>query len=129
MAQLNGRWSYRSFRSVANGTLSPTVLPWAPPGELVATTDATGKITGKLTFAHGWVALTVTGSVTPAAEKEGLPEGIEVTGEGLMAVYKLRGYFLDHSGHVVGTVIAVRNDLGQQPDGTSGPFALFKISS
>ena len=128
MAQLNGKWSYRSFRTMAKETPPQIVVPWAPPGELVATTDATGKITGTLTFAHGWVALTINGSVTPAVENEDLPEGIEATGEGLSAVYNIRGFFIDGD-HVVGTVVAVRNDLGEQPDGTSGPFALFKISA
>jgi hypothetical protein len=127
MAQLTGKWSYRSFRTKAEDTSTQIVVPWAPPGELVANTDATGKITGTLTFAHGWVALTINGTITPAVEIENLPEGIVATGEGLSAVYNIQGFFIDDD-HIVGTVVGVRNDLGEQPDGTSGPFALFRIS-
>jgi hypothetical protein len=62
--------------------------------------------------------LIVNGSITPAA-------GIKLTAEGLSAVYTLHGHFIDDD-HVVGTVVGVRNDLAKQPDGTNGPFALFK---
>jgi hypothetical protein len=130
MANLNGKWSYRSFRagSGPKDTPSQIVVPWAPPGELLAATDATGKVTGTLRFGPG-VELTINGSITPA---EGhlfwhIPEGIELTGEGLSAVYNVRGFFIDDD-HVVGTVVAVRNDLAEQPDGTNGPFALFNTS-
>lgn len=45
------------------------------------------------------------------------------------AVYKLRGFFLDRSNHVVGTVVAISNDLARQPAGASGPFVLFPVPS
>ena len=122
MADLNGTWSWRSFRSDA--ATQKIAVKWAPPGELVATTDAAGQVTGTLTFRPG-VALTVTGSIIPADGEQ--LEGIEVTGEGLSAVYNIRGFFID-ADHLVGTVVGVKNDLAGQPDGTSGPFALFKIN-
>jgi hypothetical protein len=126
MANLNGKWSYRSFRSGTKDAPPEIAVPWAPPGEFVAATDATGKITGTMRFAPG-VELTVNGSITPAAGHLWWhrPEGIELTAEGLSAVYNLQGYFIDDD-HVVGTVVGVRNDLAKQPDGTNGPFALFK---
>ena len=45
----------------------------------------------------------------------------------LSATYKIRGFFLAGSDYLVGTVLAVRNDLARQPDGTSGPFVLFAV--
>lgn len=124
MATLNGKWSYRSFcpHSGTDDTPPQIAAPWAPPGVLEVATDGSGKVTGTLTFAPG-VALTISGTVTAASGK--LPEGIELTGEGLSAVYKIRGFFLTGSDHVIGTVVAIQNDLGKQPVGTSGPFVLF----
>lgn len=98
--------------------------PWAPPGVLNVTTDGSGQVTGTLTFSPG-VALNVTGTVTPAVND--LPEGIELTGEGLSSINKIRGYFITGSDHVVGTVVAVQNDLAKQPVGTTGPFVLYPI--
>jgi len=88
------------------------------------TTDEAGNVSGTLRFSPS-VALQVSGSLTPAVEKESLPEGIELTAEGLSAVYRVRGYFLAGSNHITGTVLSIQNDLGKQPAGTSGPFALF----
>jgi hypothetical protein len=127
MANLDGTWRYQSFcpRSGAGDTPPQIAAPWTPPGELhVKTDEMTGKVTGTLKFAPG-VELTVNGSITRAAEKEKLPEGVELTGEGLSAVYNIRGYFIAGDRVVVGTVVAVRNDLAKQPIGTSGPFVLF----
>jgi hypothetical protein len=127
MANLDGTWTYYSFCPRSGTDKSPPQIaaPWAPQGTLAATTDATtGKVTGTLKFAPG-VELAISGSITPAAEK--LPEGIELTGEGLSSVNKIRGYFIAGSSGpmVVGTVVAVQNDLAKQPVGTSGPFVLF----
>src|SRR5436309_15762115 len=105
MASLNGKWSYRSFRGRLNDTPPQVAVPWAPPGELVATTDGSGKVTGTLTFRPG-VALAISGAVTPADASRQLPEGVELTGVGLSAVYKIRGFFILGSDHVVGTVDA-----------------------
>ena len=62
---------------------------------------------------------------------EGIPEGIElvVTVESVGAVYNLRGFYLANSDHIVGTVVAIGNDLGFQPVGTSGPFVLYPSKS
>jgi hypothetical protein len=95
---------------------------------LYVAADTAGKVSGKLTFAPG-IELAVSGSITPAAGK--LPEGVDLTGEGLSAVYRIRGFFIDGttgpaSGPViVGTVVAIQNDLGKQPAGTSGPFVMW----
>lgn len=130
MASLDGMWFYRSFcpRSGSDDSPPQIAAPWAPQGRLDVTTDATtGKVTGTLKFAPG-VELAISGSITPATGN--LPEGIELTGEGLSSVNSIRGYFIPISTGpgcgpvVVGTVVAVRNDLAKQPVGTSGPFVL-----
>jgi hypothetical protein len=131
MANLDGMWFYQSFCPKGGSAETPPQIaaPWAPPGQLHATTDAaTGKVTGTLEFAPG-VELAVSGAITPAADK--LPEGIELIGENPVAAYNIRGYFVPLSTGpgcgpvIVGTVVAVRNDLAKQPVGTSGPFVLF----
>src|SRR5688572_5021508 len=91
MATLNGTWIYQSFRP--NGG-APPLVPWTPRGELAVTTDATGKVDGTLTFpprpgtAAPGAVFAIRGSITPAIG-ERVPEGIELTGEGLGAVYKI----------------------------------------
>ena len=131
MASLDGTWVYNSFcpQPGTEDTKPQIAAPWAPPGQLHAATDAaTGKVTGTLKFAPG-VELAVSGSITPAADR--VPERIDLTGENASAAYNIRGYFIPGtvapaSGPVVvGTVVAVRNDLAKQPVGTSGPFVLF----
>ena len=99
-------------------------VPWSPPGVLEATTDADGEVRGTLTFAPG-VALKVSGRIVPATEH--CPASVELTGEGLSSVNRIKGYFIPGSDHVVGTIRCVANDLLKQPDGTSGPFVLFPI--
>jgi hypothetical protein len=125
MANLNGTWIYQSFRP-ESGT--PPLVPWAPPGELFVTTDATGKVNGKLKFPSvPGLELTISGSITPAVAGK-LPEGIELTGEGgRSSVNKLHGYFIAGSPGpvIVGTIVAVQNDPAGEKDGTSGPFVLF----
>jgi hypothetical protein len=133
MAKLDGTWIYQSFRSDSGTSDTPPQLAvqWAPRGKLnVATDETSGKVNGTLAFAPG-VELTVTGSISPATGE--LLEGIELTAEGLSAVYNIQGYFIAGSSGagsgspvIVGTVIAVRNDLAKQRDGTSGPFVLFQ---
>jgi hypothetical protein len=124
MAKLDGTWIYRSFRP--NGS-TPPLVPWAPPGELSVTTDAAGKVQGKLIFpAVPGLELAVRGSVTLTVEGK-LPEGVELTGEGGRgSVNELRGYFVAGSAGpvLVGTITAVRNNPAGQSDGTSGPFVL-----
>ena len=129
MANLNGTWIYRSFRP-DNGP--PSMVPWAPPGELSVTTDETGKVNGKLKFpAVPGLELTISGSITPAVAEK-LPEGIDLTGEGgHQSVNKLRGYFIAGSPSpvIVGTIVAVKNDPAGRPNGTSGPFVLFPATT
>jgi hypothetical protein len=131
MESLNGTWFYESYCPLSGTKDVPPQIaaPWAPRAELNVTSETTtGKVTGTLKFAPG-VELTISGALTPAAGK--LPEGIELIGEGMAAVYNIRGFFIagttgPASGPViVGTVVAVRNDLAKQPVGTSGPFVLF----
>jgi hypothetical protein len=130
MFSIQGSWFYRSFCAHSGTSLAPPEIaaPWAPRGELYVTTDESGKVTGKLSFAPG-VELSVTGTTTPAAGP--VPEGVDLKGEGLSAVYNIRGFVIDGtttaaSGPViVGTVVAIANDLAKQPVGTSGPFVLW----
>jgi hypothetical protein len=129
MAILSGTWIYYSFcpKSGSADSLPQLAAPWAPRGELNVSTDS-GQVKGSLTFAPG-VELTVSGSITPATAT--VPEGVDLVGEGLSAVYNIRGFFIDGTTgpssrpSIVGTVLAVRNDLGKQPPGTHGPFVLF----
>ena len=131
---LESKWSYYSFRHdaivVKDGKVEGNpqlATPWAPPGELVHNTDKAGKVTGTLTFPLAGVALNITGHITPATDK--LPASVELTGEvtieGLPTVYKIKGFFVPGSDHIVGTVLSVENDLAKQPVGTVGAFVLF----
>lgn len=132
MPDLNGTWIYQSFRP-DTGPPSPLV-PWSPAGNLSVTTDATGKVDGKLTLPlppgnpMSELVLTISGSVTPVVSGPlPLPEGVELTGKGGRgSVYELRGYFIagGASPVIVGTVFAVQNDAAGEPNGTSGPFVL-----
>ena len=128
---LNGKWSYRSFRHapivVKNGQVDGTpelALPWAPPGTLEAVTGEAGDVKGTLTFAPG-VALKVTGTVHPATDK--CPASVELIGEGLSSVNRIKGFFIPGSDHVVGTIMCVVNDLAKQANGTAGPFVLVPV--
>lgn len=89
-------------------------------------TDSSGKITG--TAKLGPIDFNITGTIEPAVDAW-IPEGIElvVTVAMTASVYHLRGYFLKDSDHIVGTVVAISNDLAFQryPVGTSGPFVLY----
>ncbi|MBP3954080.1 hypothetical protein J8F10_02060 [Gemmata sp. G18] len=132
MPELNGKWQYRSFcpRVAANEFRAQITAPWTPLSVMnLTTTD--GKISGTATPRPG-AALNVRGSVTPpvpesaTGEPELLPEGIELVIDGLAgAVYNLRGFFTPGTDHIVGTVVAISNDLAGRPVGTSGPFILF----
>jgi hypothetical protein len=132
---LKGRWGYRSFRNnytLTNGQVKGELaLPWAPPGVLEVDTDSAGTVTGTLTFTlpdpknPGQTvkrSLKITGRVIPSAGP--IPTSVELVGEGLNAIYNIKGFFIPRSGHVVGTVLNRANDLAQRPVGTVGPFVL-----
>jgi hypothetical protein len=145
MKKLEGKWNYQSFCSfaaVADRSAvppsPPTVLrpqllagPWAPPAIMEFETDSNGKVTGKTEL--GPLKFEISGSITPAISgipdraANPVPEGIElvVTVPKTDSVYNIRGFFLADSNHIVGTVVAISNDLGMQPAGTSGPFVLY----
>lgn len=98
-------------------------------------TDASGVVTGSAKL--GPYDFKIKGEITrpeaPIADRGAgaLPEGvylrITVPTKSGEAEYRLQGYFLTDSNHIVGTVVAVSNDLGFQPDGTSGPFVLYPV--
>ena len=132
-ATLNGKWSYRSFRHapivLMNGQVDGNpelATPWSPPGVLEVATGETGEVVGTLSFAPG-IVLKVSGRIISATDKS--PASIELTGEGLSSVNKIKGFFIPGSDHVVGTIICVANDLLKQPNGTLGPFVLFPIKA
>ena len=132
MTALNGKWSYRSF-CPTRGTpeREPQIAaPWSPAGVMDVVSDAAGKIYGELIFGAGQkeLRLKITGRLTP--EQAGLPEGIELVGEGPNdSLTQLRGYFVSGTQPlIVGTVVAIKNDLALQPPGTSGPFILYPIA-
>lgn len=128
MTTLNGQYYYDSFCTKPATTDTPAQIGarWAPHAPLDASTDATGKVSGTLTFAPG-VVLNVSGSITPATAD--LPEGVDLTGTIGPAEYRIRGFF--YAGFtgmlVAGVVVAVRNDLAKQPDGTVGAFTLVPV--
>jgi hypothetical protein len=124
---IEGTWNYRSFFQSVEGrgdSLQLEVVPWAPPGQLVAFTGENGDVSGTLTFRPG-VALVLRGSVTPPGEPEGEPAGIRLAGEGLGAKYELRGHFVGER-QIVGITLCWRGDLAKRPAGTSGPFVLLR---
>ncbi|MCY2967857.1 MAG: hypothetical protein NT069_30220 [Planctomycetota bacterium] len=136
MSELQGKWYYQSFCPFAadvDRTKSPPELkrqaliagPWTPTSIMEFKTDSSGIVSG--TAKLGPYEFKITGSVKPAAGN--IPDGIElvVTVEKSSTVYNLRGFFLANSDHVVGSVVALSNDLGYQPAGTSGPFVLFPV--
>jgi hypothetical protein len=129
MTSFNGKWNYRSFCPRAGTASTPPQIaaPWTPPGVLTVATDATGKVTGTLEFPTTGNVFKVTGSVTPASKEQGLPEGIDLTGECGPAIYKIRGYFIDGSDHITGALVSTQEDLVKRPVGTSGPFILFPV--
>jgi hypothetical protein len=138
---LKGRWGYQSFRHDSITLTNEQVegnpelaVPWAgqlpgPPGVLEVDTDSAGTVTGTLTFTvpGAKVPLKITGRVIPSTPKQ--PTSVELVGEGPAvppgpATYRIKGFFIPRSGHVVGTVLSLGNDLGRQPVGTVGPFVL-----
>lgn len=128
---LNGKWSYRSFRHepivLQNGQVEGNpelATPWSPPGVLEVCTGETGEVRGTLTFAPK-VALKVSGRIIPATDN--CPASVELTGEGLDSVNRIKGFFIPGSDHVVGTILCVAKDLLGQPNGTLGPFVLFPM--
>ncbi len=127
MTNLNGKWNYRSFCPRAGTATTPPQIaaPWTPPGVLSVTTDANGAVTGTLDFPANQI--NVTGSVTAASKEQGLPPGIDLTGVCGSAIYKIRGYFIDGSDHIVGALVSTQDDLVKRPVGTSGPFILFPV--
>jgi hypothetical protein len=147
MKELQGNWHYQSFVSVpadVDRTKPPTdpehekrpaliASAWTPPSVMDFVTDAGGNITGSAQLkvsATDTLEFGIKGSIKPAVDAW-IPEGIElvVTVAQTTSVYHLRGYFLKDSDHIVGTVVAVSNDLAfqRQPVGTSGPFVLYPV--
>jgi hypothetical protein len=138
MASLDGTWIYQSFRP---SMASPSRLaPWSTKARLAVTTDATGKVEGKLTIPLPpgkpvpELVMAISGSITAAvATPLGLiPEGVTMTakgdlGGGLVSVNELIGYFVSGgvSPVIGGTIRSVQNDPAGEPPGTSGPFVLF----
>jgi hypothetical protein len=144
MAALNGKYNYQSF--VANAAVAdrsagldvpPKVIRppqlaalWTPSSLIEFCTEA-GLVTGsgKLGPLEVKIDGKITAAEAPILDRAAnpLPEGVEltITIPGTRASYRLRGYFLKDSDHVVGTVVAISGDLGLQPDGTSGPFILY----
>jgi hypothetical protein len=132
-ATLNGKWAYSSFRHapivMMNGQVEGNpelALPWAAGGILDVATSESGEVHGTLSFG-GRPILKVSGKTFPAANNA--PPGVELTGEGLSSVNKIKGYFIPDSDHVVGTILCLVNDPGKQPNGTIGPFVLFPIKA
>jgi hypothetical protein len=69
------------------------------------------------------IILIVSGRIIPPTPRA--PTGIELMGEGLSSLSRLKGFFIPGSDHVGGTILCVANDLAQQPNGAAGPFVRF----
>ena len=129
----SGKFNYQSFYNspikVEDGALegSPILAePWTPLGTLDVLTDTvTGDVTGTLTFRPG-VVLTVTGKVYSAVDP--LPAFTELTGAGLGAEYRIKGWFIPTNEQIVGSVLSIGGDLARQAVGTVGPFVCFRKS-
>ena len=136
MADLNGTWIYQSFRP-SMAPPSPLVA-WSPPAQLAVTTDAAGKVEGKLSIPLPpgapvpELVMAISGSITPAVSGPvPVQEGVRLTGKadlqgGLVSVNELIGYFVAGGVNpvIVGTIRAVQNDPAGEPPGTIGPFVL-----
>jgi hypothetical protein len=70
------------------------------------------------------IVLKVSGRIIPSPTPRA-PTGIELMGEGLSSLSKLKGFFIPGSDHVVGAILCFANNLAQQPNGTAGPFVRF----
>jgi hypothetical protein len=130
MKTLNGKYTYESFcaRSGGPGQTAEFLAPWAGPGTLDAKTDPTNNITATLTLAPS-VVLKVTGKGIPAAN--GLPDGVDLTGELGPVVYRIRGFFAkDREDVIVGAVMlasASEPGASPRPMGATGPFVLVRL--
>jgi hypothetical protein len=128
---LNGNWTHRSFCNVDSSSGPVLAVPWAPDGALTVTTDPNGSVTGQLTFSLAGKVLSVTGQIhgpmaAGVAAPWPMPASVElsaVTPNGT-AEYRLRGWFIPNTNSVVGTVMAIKDDLALQPDGTLGSWVL-----
>lgn len=147
MNSLQGKWNYQSFTSLGaqfnreEGKPPEVKVPtqlsaaWTPPAIMDFSTDDSGKVIGTANL--DGIQFKIVGASNPPDNS--LPEGIQllvtvdaafasaVTGIAADSVYKLQGSFLKDSDHIVGTVVCVSNDLGFQPDGTSGAFVLYPV--
>jgi hypothetical protein len=136
MASLEGTWIYQSFRP-SMAPPSPLVA-WSPPARLAVTTDATGKVEGKLSIPLPpgapvpELVMAISGSITPAVSGPiPVQEGVRLAGEGGLkggpvSVNELIGYFVPGGADpvIVGTIRAVQNDPAGEPPGTIGPFVM-----
>jgi hypothetical protein len=85
--------------------------------------------------------LKVSGRILPGSDSQ--PASLEAMGEGNGAIFKIAGWFVPDSPSryhfppqkpdtsketisVRGSVMAVKNDIAQQPDGTVGAFVLVR---
>jgi len=130
-SELNGNWTHRSFRNVDTAGDPVLAVPWAPDGALAVTTDATGSVSGQLTFPLAQKVLSVTGQIhgpvaAGVAAPWPMPASVDLHAVtvGGTAEYRLRGWFIPNTKSIVGTVMAVKNDLAGAPDGTLGPWVL-----
>ena len=67
-------------------------------------------------------------SPLPSALWSGLKRGVTLTGKTQTSIYQLQGWFVPDENQVVGSIVSVQNDIGRQPDGTSGHFILVRKS-
>lgn len=140
MLPLSGQFHYQSFYNgpveVRDGKVEGVpvlAVPWTPIGTLDVATADFGDVFGRLVFPSnetgtfpGEVVLNITGRFTPA--NAGSQAQVELRGEGMGAVYQIKGWFVPDSGRVVGSVLCLSGDLAKRPVGTTGAFILFPKS-
>jgi hypothetical protein len=151
---INGKWIHRSYLSEVPFTSITDIQPdpaqkfiqkliWAT-GELEATTDANGKVTGELKFPSE-ITLAVEGQITRSAE--GYPDSFKGTGKGkvkkgeteLQLSYLLEGWFIPdvtdlpaeittkQTPTIVGSITHLGDFDPKRKPGYVGTFILVKV--
>lgn len=119
---LIGKWYYESFFTSGQDAYATTpdsfqVKPWTPRSVITFSKDGK-KVAGDAALG------------TAKFRFRGTQEGdgsvrLDVTVDGTQTAYLLSGRALKDTKLILGTVMAIKDDLARQPNGSLGPFILF----